>query len=170
MRFCFNTVLISLFLCFACSSTKVHNNYRLRKNVHDLSHPTLIRTDGVYVSRMVLPNFNHVLYQYIRFYNNGRCFYSKVYVDKMPGKDTLILSHLDFGEQTFFKIKENNFKIEVWANNNLGYMYECGVAGQDSLLIDKYQPRGTLFKKRYELMEQKRYSFIPLEISDSAVW
>jgi len=162
-------LIVIIIISVTCTSTKVHNNYRLGKKEFVLNKPTLIRTDGIYLTKISPPFLDYSWFKFIRFYEDGRCFYSHPF-DSMPSTETLMKTDIKFGEQTFFRNERNSFKLETWANKYVGYMYEFGIADSSSISIIAYKYRGLSVKKNYEIVDQKIFKFIPLVSLDTSNW
>lgn len=164
------TILFVGLSCLGCSTTKEHTKYRFRKEEFNLQIPTILRTDGVYLTKISTSDTSKYFYQFIKFYNNGRCFYS-VLLDHNPTHIELKKTSLDLGERTYFRNDGNKFTIEVWANYYVGYMCNIGIADINSILIDRYKVRGLFFvEKEYEDFLQKEYKFIPFGSENIADW
>lgn len=149
-----------------CSTIKIHNDYKFRKNQFVLQQPTLLRTDGVYVKAFNKQNVN--IYSFIRFYKNGRCFVSNSF-NGMMNLDTLSSTYNVIGERTYFRNYGDNITYEEWGGNYAGHTFVYGLVNVSSLVITSYRPRGiiTTIKK---LPEQQVYQFKPLSLTEVADW
>lgn len=162
-------LFVGLF-CVRCSTTKEHTKYRLRKEEFHLQKPTLIKTDGVYLTKISTSDTSNYFYHFIKFYKNGKCFYS-VFLDHDPTLYELKGTSLDLGQRTFFRNDGNKFNIEVWANYYVGYIYNIGIADINSILIDRYKIRGLFsVEKEYEKFWHKEYKFISFDSENIADW
>ncbi|MBN9298749.1 MAG: hypothetical protein J0I41_17205 [Filimonas sp.] len=149
----------------ACSSTKGHNNYRYGKKPQILQQPTLLRTDGVYLSEEEISGKKN--YFFIRFYGNGRCYVSDMEVGN-PSIDSLSTQNKR-GEKTYFRNKTNEVSYEIWGGYNSGYMYIYYKLDSIGMESWGYKTRGMSSFEKYP--RPTKYAFIPINFkTKEASW
>ncbi len=158
-----------IIIFYTCSSEKEHSNFRYAKSKFILKHPTLLRTDGVYLRTTTGVDYNHdtfIGYSFYRFYENGRCYESK-WKEGLPNDSILVATNKKNGQRTFFRNNGNNITIESWGGNYVRYVYEYATVDSSSLTINAYKPRG-FGASKHSLKE--KYEFKKLNLLDKANW
>jgi len=163
------SITLLVFVCFtigSCFPNKEHNRFKFAKNIQGIQRPTLLRTDGVYIDKF--KGKDTCIFNFIRFYENGRCFSSKGFIGE-PDNDTFDNTKKENGQRTYFKNKKNSVIIEVWANYYTGYCFEYGIVDSTKLIITSSRARG-LFSQEDRYPKPIIYEFKKVELTGTADW
>src|SRR6266700_1054469 len=153
-----------VYIFIACSSTKEHTNYKLANNVSIIKTPTFLRTDGVYIN--VFSAQGTTYYQFIRFFENGRCFISNHFTGS-PGIDTLSLITKNIGQRTFYKNEGNDITFESWDGSYARYTYNYATVDILHLFLNSFRSRG-FGSAIQRLPTPTVYEFKPISLNRNA--
>lgn len=103
-----------LLLLFVAGCTRTHyEKFRITKHMVPLQHPTLLRTDGVYVTNVSTP-YNGVHFKFLRFYENGKCYISNE-IKGRPSQENLCAADPARGNFSAFRLRGSDLVYEDYA-------------------------------------------------------
>jgi hypothetical protein len=150
-----------LFFVISCSSK--HYDFA-RRNI-GIQQPTLLITDGVYMHKYIIERENY--YNFIRFFDNGRCYISH----QLSGESSLdsICSFSSKGQKTYFRNKGNDLVIEKFDGGIYGYIYMFGKVDTAVYSEVLFRPKG-LIGKSLDNFLKSNYMFMQIEFKNKSDW
>ncbi len=164
------TTIVAFVGCY----TSEHTNFKLARHPYTLKDTVFLKTNGVYMNVQDSSSYGlkdlkgSKVYSFIRFYKNGRCFFSNDF--HTVSIDTLVSTSKELGQRTFYKIiNDTSIVIETWGGSYAGYMYEEGVVRGENVIIVSTKDRGLGTMRQIKPVKEI-YVFRKMSVTEQADW